>query len=184
VISYCAVVDPSATVPETCDVWHHAYVREDAVLGEGVVLGHGAHVGPGVSIGNCTHVGNMAQLHDPAEVGSYVFIGPQAFLSNDPTPMVGKQWTARGVTIGDHAVIGAGAMILGGVTIGEGAVLGMGCMVIRDVEPGKIVVGNPARVIRDRDKHMVGTAFEHWAPLGEEDGCPWCAQFNERAGGP
>lgn len=169
-----AIVEEGVALGAECVVWNWVHIRAGASLGIGVSVGGGAYIGPGVQVGAGTRIGGGAQLHDPARVGRDVFVGPLAFLSNDPTPLIGKTYTPLGVTIRDHAIIGAGAKILGGVEIGEGAVVAMGAVVIRDVPPGAIVCGCPAVVKKQRAKHFAGTAVEHWAPLSEEDDCPFC----------
>lgn len=158
-------------------LWNWVRVRAGAFLGSGTICGDMVHIGPNVTVGRGCRIGNGAQLHEPAVVGDRVFIGPQAFLGNDRTPMVGKTWMAQPVVVGDDVVIGAGARIMGGVTIGAGAVVGMAAVVLRDVAEGMIVCGLPGKSIRRRRMHYPGTAVEHWAPVGEEDGCPLCKMF-------
>jgi maltose O-acetyltransferase len=88
----------------------------------------------------------------PITIGSDVSIGPEAAiltLGHDPSS---PEFADRGgpVTIGDHAWIGFRAIVLPGVSIGEGAVVGAGAVVSRDVPPFTIVAGNPARPIGRR----------------------------------
>jgi acetyltransferase-like isoleucine patch superfamily enzyme len=88
--------------------------------------------------------------------GSDVSIGPEAAiltLGHDPQS---ADFEDKGgeVTIGDRVWIAYRAVILPGVTIGEGAVIAAGAVVTRDVEPYTIVAGNPARYIRDRNRNL------------------------------
>jgi len=169
-----SLVAVTAELGEGARVWNWVRIREHAKIGRFCVLGDLVHVGPSVVIGDRTRVGNAAQLHGPAVVGQDVFIGPGAFLGNDKSPMVGKVYNEQPVTVGHHAIIGAGAKIMGGVAIGAGAVVGMGALVLKDVGVGEIVYGVPAQVKAYRCKHDRGTAHEHWAPLASTDLCPVC----------
>ena len=176
-ISSTAIVEPGVRLGTDVVVWHWVHLRGPSEVGEGVSFGSASHMGPNCRIGRGTRIGIAAQIHEPAVIGARVFIGPNAFLGNDRTPMVGKDWKAQPVVVGDDAVIGAGAKIMGGVTIGAGAVIGMGTVVIRDVPAGEVVVQGPShgdlRVLRRRPMHGVGTAFEHWGPVGEGEKCWW-----------
>lgn len=118
-----AVVDPTAVVPSTAELAHGAYVNAGAVLGSNSTVGCHSNVNRSSSIG-----------HD-ARLGFAVATGPGVVL-------------AGGVDVGAGAFIGAGATILPGVTVGRSATVGAGAVVTRDVAPGDVVVGNPARVLR------------------------------------
>ena len=130
-----AVVDPTAIVPSTAQVAHGAYVNAGAVLGSHAAIGCHANVNRSSSIG-----------HD-ARLGFAAATGPGVVL-------------AGGVTLEAGAFVGAGATVLPEVTIGFGAYVGAGAVVTRDVAPGDVIVGNPARVLRS---HEV-----------EEATCPHC----------
>lgn len=88
--------------------------------------------------------------------GNDVSIGPEATiltLGHDPqSPDFAG--TGGAVTVGDHAWIAYRAIILPGVTIGKGAVVGAGAVVSRDVAPYTIVAGNPAKYVKDRERHL------------------------------
>ncbi|MDX6503437.1 MAG: maltose O-acetyltransferase [Gaiellaceae bacterium] len=108
------------------------------------------------SIGRGTFVNSGATFLDtaPITIGERVLVGPgtQLLTSYHPLDVEGrrKQLTrARPITIGDDAWIGAGSIILAGVTIGAGAVVGAGSVVTKDVPAFTLVVGNPARVVRE-----------------------------------
>jgi acetyltransferase-like isoleucine patch superfamily enzyme len=90
------------------------------------------------------------------KIGSNCSISPEVYiLSMDHDPQSPDFATCGGVTtIGDHVWIGARAIILGGVSIGEGAVIGAGAVVTKDIAPWRIAVGNPAREIKDRNRDI------------------------------
>ncbi|CAI4029611.1 maltose O-acetyltransferase [Nitrospira tepida] len=92
----------------------------------------------------------------PIEVGDNLQMGPAVQLYTAEHPLEAERRRsgleyARPIRIGDDVWIGGGAIILAGVTIGDGSVVGAGSVVVRDVPPGRVVVGNPARVVRTLD---------------------------------
>ena len=78
-----------------------------------------------------------------------VFIGPHAVLTNDLHPHAVGDWEITPTLIKKGASIGAGAVVVCGVTIGEGAMVGAGAVVTKDVAPHTLVIGNPAKKIKD-----------------------------------
>lgn len=115
--------------------------------------------GCNIHVGDNVYVNfNLTVLDEGrVEIGSNVFIGPNVSILTACHPLEaderdrGVQW-AEGVAIGDSVWIGAGATILPGVTIGSRSVVGAGAVVTRDVPPGVVVAGNPARIIRHIDR--------------------------------
>lgn len=149
-----ADIDENATISPTAQIWHLCHIRYGAEVGDNCVLGRGVYVGPGVHVGKNTKIQNYAQIHHPAILGDGVFVGPGAILTNDPRPRstqpdgalaVRDDWTPQGVTVGNGASIGAGAIVLAGVSIGAWAMVGAGCVVTDDVLPYSLVVGVPGR---------------------------------------
>ncbi len=122
------VVLPGARIGRDCNLNAHCLVENDVVIGNRVTLKCGVF------------------LWDGMTVEDDVFIGPNATFTNDKFPR-SRQPPAefQRIVIKRGASIGANATILGGVTIGEGAIVGAGSVVTRDVPPGVIVYGNPAR---------------------------------------
>lgn len=138
-----AVISRDAEIGERVSIWNLAYVGPRAKIGDDVKIGSLAHVDYGVEVGSGTKIEGLAYIPPLSRIGKNVFIGPAAVLTNDPYPPSSKM---IGVTIEDNAVICARAVIRAGVKVGKGAVVAMGAVVTKDVPPGKVVMGVPARV--------------------------------------
>lgn len=122
------VVLPGARIGRDCNINAHCLVENDVVIGDRVTLKSGVF------------------LWDGTTVEDDVFIGPNATFTNDKFPRSRRKPDRfQRVVLKRGVSIGANATILGGVTIGEGAIVGAGSVVTRDVPPGVIVRGNPAR---------------------------------------
>ncbi len=100
-------------------------------------------------IGDCVTVMSGVRLWDGLRIEDDVFIGPNVTFTNDHFPR-SRQYPERFAvtTVKNGASIGGGAVILPGITIGERAMIGAGAVVTKSVPAGAVVVGNPARVIR------------------------------------
>jgi UDP-2-acetamido-3-amino-2,3-dideoxy-glucuronate N-acetyltransferase len=145
---------------------------DDVELGSDVVIGPFTNL-YGCSLGDQTRVGPFVEIQRGAVVAARckisshaficsgvqiedsVFIGHGVVFVNDKYPRATREdgapqteadWTMLGTVVRQGASIGSGAVILGGVTIGERSIVGAGTVVTRDVPPGAVVVGNPARV--------------------------------------
>jgi UDP-2-acetamido-3-amino-2,3-dideoxy-glucuronate N-acetyltransferase len=122
------VIFAGARVGADCNINAHCLIETDVVVGDRVTVKSGV------------------QLWNGLRVEDDVFIGPNATFTNDRHPR-SKQYpdAFQATRIGRGASIGASATILGGITIGERAMIGAGSVVTRDVPPGELWFGNPAR---------------------------------------
>lgn len=128
--------------------------------GTNVNIEHGAKFGTGrtISIGSNSGIGINAWVEQQTKIGNDVMMGEDVmiFSRNHQTTRLDVPMTMQGfeshrpVEIGDDVWIGARALILPGVKVGNGCVIGAGAVVSKDVPDGSIVVGNPARVVRNR----------------------------------
>jgi acetyltransferase-like isoleucine patch superfamily enzyme len=124
-----------------------AHVREGAVLGRSVEIGDHACIAGGVVIGDRVRIESGAQLGAGVCVEDDAVIGPHATLASEPPPeRDGASGRAPRTLVCRGASLGANATILPGMTIGQNAVIGAGAVVTRSVPPNAVVAGNPARI--------------------------------------
>jgi UDP-2-acetamido-3-amino-2,3-dideoxy-glucuronate N-acetyltransferase len=151
IVSTGAIVFAGTKVGERVIVGDQACVRERCTIGDDVVVGRGSLVE------NDTEVGARTKIQADAYVTAYslleedVFIAPCVVTANDNFMGRTERRHAlrRGPTVRRGARIGAAAVLLPGIEVGEEAFVGAGAVVIRDVPPHAVVVGNPARQIRE-----------------------------------
>jgi len=123
-----------------------AIIREGVSIGDNAVIMMGAIINIGAEIGSGTMIDMNAVLGARAIVGKNCHIGAGAVLAGVLEPP-----SAKPVVVEDEVLIGANAVILEGVTIGKGSVVAAGSVVTKDVEPGMVVAGIPAKVIKTVD---------------------------------
>ena len=151
VVSTGAVVFAGTTVGERVIVGDQACVRERCTIGDDVVIGRGSLVENDTSVGALTKIQAHAYITAYSMLEDNVFIAPCVITTNDN--FMGRTEKRhdqiKGPTIRRGARIGGGAVLLPGIEIGEEAFVGAGAVVIKDVPPRALVVGNPARQIRE-----------------------------------
>ncbi len=143
-----ADVSSKALVGEGSCIWNWTKVRESACIGAGVSIGQHCYVDYGVVIGERCKIQNGVNIFQGVTIEDEVFIGPSVTFTNDLYPRAVGEWSIVTTFVGRGATIGANATVVCGVTIGEHAVVGAGSVVVDDVPARTLVVGNPARFIR------------------------------------
>jgi acetyltransferase-like isoleucine patch superfamily enzyme len=151
IVSTGAIVFAGTRIGARVILGDQSCVRERVHVGDDVVIGRGSLVENDTTIGARTKIQADAYITAYCELEEDVFIAPRVVTTNDN--FMGRterrHQLIRGATIRRGARIGGGAILCPAVEIGEEAFVGAGAVVVRDVPPRKLVVGNPARVLRD-----------------------------------
>jgi acetyltransferase-like isoleucine patch superfamily enzyme len=151
VVSTGAVVFAGTRIGARVIVGDGARVRERCVIGDDVVIGSGSLIENDTTVGALTKIQAEAYITAYSTLEENVFIAPCVITTNDD--FMGRTERRHaliaGPTIRRGARVGGGAVLCPGVEIGEEAFVGAGAVVTKDVPPRVVVVGNPARVLRD-----------------------------------
>ena len=151
VVSTGAVVFAGTTVGERVIVGDQACVRERCSIGDDVVIGRGSLVENDTTVGALTRIQAHVYITAYSLLEDNVFIAPCVITTNDN--FMGRterrHELIKGPTIRRGARVGGGAVLLPGIEIGEEAFIGAGAVVIRDVPARALMVGNPARQLRE-----------------------------------
>lgn len=145
-----AVVFAGARIGDRAILGDQTYVRERTEIGADTVVGRGTAVDNDVRIGARCKIQTMAYVTAYSLIEDDVFVGPCAMTTNDDTmARHDRDYELRGATLRRACRIGGGAVLTPGVEIGEEGFVAAGALVTRDVPPRGVVLGVPARVIRD-----------------------------------
>lgn len=132
---------------------HGVMVRESNDIGNNVSVGTGSCIEHHVNIGDDVRVHSHAFIPEYTVLKDGSWIGPNVVITNVLHPLCPKaKACARGARIMKNAKIGANTTICPDITVGEGALVGAGSTVTRDVRPGEVVCGNPAKAVKNIDE--------------------------------
>jgi UDP-2-acetamido-3-amino-2,3-dideoxy-glucuronate N-acetyltransferase len=142
-----AIIDEGALVGEGSKIWHFSHIMSGAILGANCNLGQNVVVLPGVKLGTNVKVQNNVSIYTGVICEDDVFLGPAMVFTNviNPRSAIVRKDEYKTTLVKKGASIGANSTIVCGVTIGEFALIGAGAVITKDVLPYEMVYGNPAR---------------------------------------
>src|SRR2546427_231404 len=142
-------VDDGAQIGRGTKIWHFSHVMPGAVIGDRCNLGQNVVVMPGTTIGNNVKIQNNVSIYEGVTLEDDVFCGPSCVFTNvmNPRSHVSRKHEYRETHVKRGASIGANATVICGVTLGEYAFIGAGAVVTSDVPSFALMVGVPARRI-------------------------------------
>lgn len=142
-----AIVDDGARIGDDSRVWHFVHVCGGAQIGAGVSLGQNVFVGNRVVIGDRCKIQNNVSVYDNVTLEEGVFCGPSMVFTNvyNPRSLIERKDEYRNTLVKRGATLGANCTVVCGVTIGEFAFVGAGAVVNRDVPAYALMLGVPAR---------------------------------------
>tara|TARA_R110001599_G_scaffold68408_9_gene192730 strand:- start:11968 stop:12546 length:579 start_codon:yes stop_codon:yes gene_type:complete len=164
-----AIVDEGAQIGDGSRVWHFAHVCAGAKIGDGVSLGQNVFVGNRVIIGDRCKVQNNVSVYDNVTLEEGVFCGPSMVFTNvyNPRSLIERKDEYRDTLVKKGATLGANCTVVCGVTIGEYAFVGAGAVINKDVLAYALMVGVPAR--------QIGWMSEFGEQLNLQEGCAVCS---------
>lgn len=142
-----AVIDAGCSIGKDCKIWHFSHIMTGSVMGEKCNIGQNVVVSPEVVLGKNVKVQNNISIYTGVICEDDVFLGPSVVFTNikNPRSAIVRKGQYIRTLVKKGVSIGANATIICGITIGEYAFIGAGAVVLRDVSSYALVLGNPAR---------------------------------------
>ena len=160
-----AVIDEGCSIGSGTKIWHFTHIMPKCSIGEKCNIGQNCVISPEVVLGKNVKIQNNVSIYTGVICEDDVFLGPSMVFTNIVNPrsaIVRKDEYVR-TEVKKGASIGANATIVCGNTIGEYALIGAGAVVTKDVPAHSLVVGNPAKVIKEVSDEMIA-----WKTKGTE----------------
>jgi len=142
-------VDANVSIGDNTKIWHFSHILSGTIIGTNCSFGQNCVAGPKVTIGNGVKVQNNVSIYEGVEVEDDVFLGPSMVFTNviNPRAFIVRREEFKKTLLKKGCSVGANATIVCGVTIGEYALIGSGAVVNKDVKPYALMVGVPCRQI-------------------------------------
>ena len=142
-------IDANVKIGDGTKIWHFSHILSGSNIGQNCSFGQNCVVGPKVTIGNGVKVQNNVSIYEGVEIEDDVFLGPSMVFTNviNPRAFIVRREEFKKTLLKKGCSVGANATIICGVSIGEYALIGSGAVVNKDVKPYALMVGVPARQI-------------------------------------
>ena len=142
-------VDDNVNIGDNTKIWHFSHILSGSNIGAKCSFGQNCVVGPKVNIGSGVKVQNNISIYEGVEVEDDVFLGPSMVFTNviNPRAFIVRRDEFKKTILKKGCSIGANVTVVCGVTIGEYALIGSGAVINKDVKPYALMVGVPAKQI-------------------------------------
>ena len=143
------IIDDGAQIGQKTKIWHFCHVMQTATIGNNCNIGQNVYIDNNVSIGNGVKIQNNVSVYANVIVEDDCFLGPSMVFTNviNPRAFVERKSEFKTTVVKKGSSIGANATIVCGITIGQYAFIGAGAVVVKDIPDFAVVVGNPAKQI-------------------------------------
>jgi len=144
-------VDNNVRIGKGTKIWHFSHIQSGANIGRKCSIGQNVNIGNNVIIGDNCKIQNNVSVYEGVELEDFVFCGPSMVFTNikiprSEFPQRGSEYYAK-TLVKKSVSIGANATIVCGITIGQYALIGAGAVVTKDVPSYALIVGNPGNII-------------------------------------
>ncbi len=170
-----AVIDNGSQIGKGTKIWHFSHIMSKSTIGENCNIGQNVVVSPDVIIGDNAKIQNNVSVYTGVICEDDVFMGPSMVFTNviNPRSAVNRKAEYMKTYVKKGATFGANCTIVCGITIGQYAFIGAGAVVTKDVKDFALVVGNPGR--------QIGWMSEFGQRLNfNEEGIAVCPESNEK----
>ena len=142
-------IDNDVEIGDHTKVWHFSHILSGTTIGQNCSLGQNCVVGPRVTVGSGVKMQNNISVYEGVEIEDNVFVGPSVVFTNviNPRAFIPRKHEFKKTLLKKGCTIGANATVICGISIGEYAMIGSGAVVSKDVKPYALMVGVPARQI-------------------------------------
>ena len=143
-----AFIDADVRIGEGTTIWHVSHILKNSQIGKDCRIGQNVVVGPNVNIGNGVKIQNNVSVYEGVTLEDDVFCGPSMVFTNvfNPRSEIRRMDELRSTLVRRGATLGANCTIVCGITIGQYAFIGAGAVVTKDVPDFALVMGNPGRI--------------------------------------
>ncbi|HEX8552989.1 MAG TPA: Gfo/Idh/MocA family oxidoreductase [Abditibacteriaceae bacterium] len=169
-----AFVDDGVEIDEGTSIWHVSHIIKGTRIGKGCKIGQNVVIGPNAVIGDGVKIQNNVSVYEGVTLEDGVFCGPSMVFTNvfNPRSEVPRMHELRPTLVKRGATLGANCTVVCGVTIGQYALVGAGAVITKDVPDYALVTGVPARV--------TGWVSRHGNKLDFEDNMATCPETGRR----
>ena len=170
-----SVIDEGCVIGKNVNIWHFSHIMTNCTIGDHCTIGQNVVISPQVILGKNVKVQNNVSIYTGVICEDDVFLGPSMVFTNviNPRSAVSRKNEYQETLVKKGATIGANATIICGNTIGEYALIGAGAVVTKEIKPYALVVGNPAK--------QTGWVSEYGHRLQfDKNNIAFCIETNEK----